>query len=193
MKPPIWPLFLLATLARTCKIVPLRSRRSLLASEVFSADVKSLFIRRHFRKSPVAFAARVQIEEVFKGELRIGEEVVVAGLDAPHLCARKPRLAAKRLFFADPAEVTNADVPESLLRLASVKVLRLRSSLLRPTSRNLRFLRDLRGEARALFVHLLLFLTNGDTCGWKNALKGERVSFPSLVKTTLAPRNPTSR
>ena len=133
---------------KTCKIIPLASRKVIKADAVFSATVLSLLLqrqrpppirirrmkkkKRRKRKKRTTWAAKVVVKRVFDigqraDAFHVGQEVIVEGLGNPKICVSRPTIGDTRIFFVD-----NVDID----------IVRLRSSLLRISPRNLRRLRQ---------------------------------------------------
>lgn len=136
-----------------CRIIPLQARRRVKAGTVLVGAVQSLFVRRDPSDGLVAFAAKVRVGGVLRdasGGLRPGDLVVVGGLANPKICASRPRIGDRRIFFATPLPSSSSSV--AVAGPATVTVmrhLRLRSSLLRPTERNLAALEALLARSPA--------------------------------------------
>ena len=86
---------------------------------------------------PVTYAAKISVKRVFRGDrdrFKSGT-VILEGLGNPKICVSRPKIGDTRIFFADPIELEEFNFPAE-----NRTHFRLRSSILRLTLENLRFL-----------------------------------------------------
>ena len=86
---------------------------------------------------PVTYAARISVKRVFRGDrdrFKSGA-IILEGLGNPKICVSRPKIGDTRIFFADPIEFDDFNFPSE-----NLTHFRLRSSILRLTLENLRFL-----------------------------------------------------
>ena len=86
---------------------------------------------------PVTYAAKISVKRVFRGDrdrFKSGT-VILEGLGNPKICVSRPKIGDTRIFFADPIEFEEFNFPAE-----NRTHFRLRSSILRLTLENLRFL-----------------------------------------------------
>ena len=79
------------------------------------------------------------VKRVFRGDHDLqGTNVIVEGLGNLNFCVSRPRLQDTRVFF-----VNNIEVKDFRFGSPTIDHFRLRSSLLRPTTKNIQILSDL--------------------------------------------------
>jgi len=86
---------------------------------------------------PVTYAARISVKRVFRGDkdrFKSGS-IILEGLGNPKICVSRPKIGDTRIFFADPIEFEEFNFPAE-----NRTHFRLRSSILRLTLENLKFL-----------------------------------------------------
>ena len=85
------------------------------------------------------YAASIIVQRVFRGNKNLqGKSVIVEGLGNPNFCVSRPRLQDTRIFF-----VNTMKTKEFRFGSPSIEHFRLRSSLLRPTTQNIKILTTL--------------------------------------------------
>ena len=86
---------------------------------------------------PVTYASKVMVKRVFRGDKDRFEarSVIVEGLGNPKICVSRPKIGDTRIFFVDEIDFEEFNFPSE-----NLTHFRLRSSILRLTLENLRFL-----------------------------------------------------
>ena len=86
------------------------------------------------------YAASIIVQRVFRGNKDLeGKNVIVEGLGNPNFCVSRPRLQDTRIFF-----VNIMKTKEFRFGSPSIEHFRLRSSLLRTTTQNIKILTALK-------------------------------------------------
>ena len=86
---------------------------------------------------PMTYAAKVTVKRVFRGDKKRFEArtVILEGLGNPKICVSRPKIGDTRIFFGDEIQFNEFNFPAE-----NLPHLRLRSSILRLTLENLRYL-----------------------------------------------------
>ena len=107
------------------------------------------------------YAASIIVQRVFRGNKDLeGKNVIVEGLGNPNFCVSRPRLQDTRIFF-----VNIMKVKEFRFDSATIEHFRLRSSLLRTTTQNIKILTTLenrknsKGKRKVDFLLYIIYET----------------------------------
>ena len=113
-----------------CRLKPLSTKSQMPGDTIVSGTVKSFYMK----ETGGAFAGRVKVRRVFKGDKGLeGRMVMIEGLGSKTICLSSPRLGDTKLFFMQTSKLRQNIYPR-------VYKFKLRDNILKLNLKNLKVL-----------------------------------------------------